>query len=39
MKKQTTQVAEISVSYRPAIANKPINELPRSQAAEVSKQR
>lgn len=24
MKKQITQVAEISISYRPAIANKPI---------------
>ena len=28
MKKQTTQVAEISVSYRPAIANKPIIKSP-----------
>ena len=28
MKKQITQVAEISVSYRPAIANKPIIKSP-----------
>src|SRR5664279_2931356 len=28
MKQQTTQVAEISINYRPAIANKPIIKSP-----------